>query len=349
MGVNLKHVALDGESLVTPESMAAELRQLRSERGQEGFEQARDRLALVLAIADQQFKSEGDPAAIIHRTAGELHLIRRSCSTEVWQKLIPIAQEHPVSDYFLEDPFTRWCFEMPRGYSGDAITQDFIYGHESLAAEIENASELGRKLYQYTSMAPSSVAGRERRDILAREVDAAAAARAEPIEVLTIASGHLREAAKSQALKDGTIKRWIALDQDPLSVGSVVRDYQGTVIEGIDGSVKGLLGNSYDLGQFDLVYASGLYDYLSRGVAARLTRKCMSLLKPGGSFLFANFSDEILVDGFMETFMNWALLLRSDEDMWDIVNRSVDRNSIDARVFYGENRNIVYAMITKKD
>jgi SAM-dependent methyltransferase len=345
----LKHTALDGESLVTPEAMAAELRELRAARGQEGFEQARDRLALALAIANQQFEAGTDPAAIIHRMAGELHLIRRSCPTEVWQKLIPIAQEHPVSEYFLQDPFTCWCFEMPRGYSGDAITQDFIYGHESVAGEIAKASQLGQELYKYTSMAPSSVAGRERRDILAREVDATAEARSEPIEILTIASGHLREAAKSQALKDGNIKRWIALDQDPQSVGSVVRDYQGSVIEGMDGSVKGLLAGSYTLGTFDLVYASGLYDYLSRGVAARLTRKCMSLLKPGGSFLFANFSDEIVVDGFMETFMNWALMLRSDEDMWDIINRSVDRNSIDARVFYGENRNIVYGVITKKD
>ncbi|MET0170367.1 MAG: class I SAM-dependent methyltransferase [Aliihoeflea sp.] len=329
--------------------MAAELRLLGRQEGDKTYEQALDRLALTLSLARQQFESGADPVDIIHRTAGELHLIRRSCATGVWQKLVPIAQEHPVADYFLEDPFTKWCFDIPRGYSGDAITQDFIYGHESVAEAVENASEIGKILYGCTHTSRTSVAGRERCNILAREVDTAAAAREEPIEVLTIASGHLREAAKSQALKDGNIKRWIALDQDPLSVGSVVRDYQGTVIEAIDGSVKGLLGNAYNLGQFDLVYASGLYDYLSRGVAARLTRKCMSLLKPGGSFLFANFTDEIVDDGFMETFMNWALMLRSDEDMWDIINRSVDRNSIDARVFYGENRNIVYGVITKKD
>lgn len=345
----MNRIALDGESLVTPESMAAELRQLGRQEGDRTYEQALHRLALTLSLAKQQFENGIDPVDIIHRTAAELHLIRRSCATGVWQKLVPIAQEHPVADYFLEDPFTRWCFEIPRGYSGDAITQDFIYGHESVDAAVEQASELGKILYACTHMSRTSIAGRERCQILAREVDAAAAARDEPIEVLTIASGHLREAARSQAFKEGRIERWIALDQDPLSVGSVVRDYQGTVIEGIDGSVKGILGNAYDLGQFDLVYASGLYDYLSRGVAARLTRKCMSLLKPGGSFLFANFTDEIVDDGFMETFMNWALMLRSDEDMWDIINRSVDRNTIDARVFYGENRNIVYGVITRTD
>lgn len=340
--------ALDGASLITPESVAAELRK-KDSHSDIAADAARDRLALVLGIARQQFETGRDPVAIIHRTAQELHAIRRACSEATWQKLIPIAQEHPVCDNFLEDPFTRWSFEKPRGYSGDAQLLDFIYGHDSVAEAIASASDTGRALYTYTKDAPSSVAVRERRDILGREIDAIAAERSEPIEILTIAAGHLREAAMTTALGAGHIRRWVALDQDPQSIGSIARDYRDTPIEAIDGSITGLMANSYNLGTFDFVYAAGLYDYLSRGVAARLTRKCMSMLKPGGSFLFANFSDEIVVDGFMETFMNWALLLRSDKDMWDIVNRSVDRNTIDARVFYGENRNIVYAMITRND
>ena len=71
------------------------------------------------------------------------------------------------------------------------------------------------------------------------------------------------------------------------------------------------------------------------------------MLKPGGSFLFANFARDIVDDGYMETFMNWALLLRSEADMWDVINASVDRNAVDAKVFFGANRNIVYGVITK--
>jgi hypothetical protein len=64
--------------------------------------------------------------------------------------------------------------------------------------------------------------------------------------------------------------------------------------------------------------------------------------------LFANFARDIFDDGYMETFMNWALLLRSEADMWDIVNASVDRNTVEASVEFGANRNIVYGIIRKR-
>ena len=93
----------------------------------------------------------------------------------------------------------------------------------------------------------------------------------------------------------------------------------------------------------------GLYDYLTRAVSVRLTRRCVRMLKPKGVFLFANFAEDIPDDAYMETFMNWTLLLRSEADMWDIINASTDRNNVEAKVFFGENRNIVYGVITRKD
>jgi len=129
------------------------------------------------------------------------------------------------------------------------------------------------------------------------------------------------------------------------SVGCVTRDFAGTPVDAIDGSVRGLLTDAYKLGTFDFIYAAGLYDYLTDPVAIRLTRRCMKMLKPGGVMLFANFSPELTDDGYMETFMDWTLLLRSEAQMWKIVNGTVDRNTVDAEVFFGENRNIVYATI----
>ncbi len=73
---------------------------------------------------------------------------------------------------------------------------------------------------------------------------------------------------------------------------------------------------SYDLGTFDLVYASGLYGIPPARRAIRLTQRLMELVKDDGEFLFANFSDEITTDGYMETFMDWPLILRSANDMW---------------------------------
>nr|WP_153316020.1 class I SAM-dependent methyltransferase [Agrobacterium tumefaciens] len=346
--VRVKKKNLDGASLITPDTVAKEIFARRTETFDEQFAVAKAEVALILELAQQQFDNRVSAREIIHRTAGALHGLRENLHSSVWAELIPLVQNHPVSSHFLEDPFTRWSFEKPRGYSGDAQLLDFIYGHDSVAELVKKATPLGAALYDYTKDASSSVAVRERRDLLTRFVDEAAARHGNETEILTIASGHLREADASMALKEGGIKRWVALDQDPLSVGSVARDFNGSCIEAIDGSVRDIVLRTQELGTFDLIYAAGLYDYLNDRVAIKLTRRCMEMLKPGGMFLFANFSEDIVVDGYMETFMNWALLLRSKADMWRIVNASADPSSIEAEVFFGENHNIVYATMRKK-
>ncbi|MCZ8178324.1 MAG: class I SAM-dependent methyltransferase [Rhizobium sp.] len=339
--------SMDGESLITPESIAAHVVSPGAAASKEELRTARTAQALVLNIAMQQFEQRAEPQQIIHRIAGSLHELRQRYSPSVWQQLIPIAQQHPVAQYFLEDPFTRWSFEKPRGYSGDAGLLDFIYGHPSVAGQIAGASPLGKALYDYTKDASSSVAVRERRDLLTQHVDEIASSRGGEAEVLTIAAGHLREANRSVALKEGRLKRWVALDQDPMSVGLISRDFNGTCIEAVDGSVRGILGGRHDFGKFDFVYAAGLYDYLNDKVSIKLTQRCLNMLKPNGVFLFANFATDIKVDGYMETFMNWALLLRSEADMWRIINGSVGDMPAEGTVRFGKNKNIVYGIIRK--
>lgn len=340
-------ISLDGESLITPESIAAHVVAPGTTWRDDELQTARTALGLTLAIAMQQFEQGADPQSIIHRIAGSLHELRMRYSPSVWQQLIPVAQTHPVARYFLQDPFTRWSSEKPRGYSGDAQLLDFIYGHPSVADWINGASPLGKALYDYTKDASSSVAVRERRDLLTQHVDAIASSRGDGAEVLTIAAGHLREANRSVALKEGRLKRWVALDQDPLSVGSISRDFAGTCVEAVDGSVRGILGGRHNFGKFDFIYAAGLYDYLNDKVSMKLTQRCLDMLKPNGVFLFANFATDIVVDGYMETFMNWALLLRSDADMWRIINGSIGDMPVEAKVRFGQNKNIVYGIIRK--
>lgn len=343
-----QNFAFDGESLITDAQFRAGNGSLAMENPGE-LVVAKAELALLLDTALQQFQGGLDPSAIIGRLTRDLHSLRRRSHVDVWNEITLIAQSHHVADFLHQDPLTRWSFDKPRGYSGDAHLLDFIYGTGDTSAAVAMSSDLGRAIYAYTRNATSSVAVRERRDILAERVDSISKTSPAPIDVLSIASGHLREAAKSKALNEGGVRRWVAFDQDPISVGTVARDYRGTAVEAVNGSVKSLLGNRHDLTAFDFVYAAGLYDYLPAQVGVRLTRKCLSMLKPGGSFLFANFSDETAVDGYMETFMNWPLLLRSEDDMWKIAGEGAHGVDVGTRVWFGDNRDIVYCEITKRD
>lgn len=339
--------APDGKSLITPEALLQEFAHPRPISFEAQFDEARAHLALILNYAQQQFVTESELAPIINRVAKELHKIRLKYSGSVWQALIPVAQQHPVAQFFLQDPFTRWSFAKPRGYSGDAHLLDFIYEHPSVEADLQGATPLGSQLYESTRNSASSQAVRERRDILSAKVDEVAGAVGNSAEIFTIAAGHLREAEGSSALKAGKLKRWVALDQDPQSIANIRDNWGGTAIQPLDGSVRTLLGNTSPLGKFDLVYAAGLYDYLAQNVAIKLTQRCLQLLKPNGVFLFANFAQGIPDDGFMETFMNWPLLLRSEKQMWNIIEGSVDQSIIDANVFFGANHNIIYGTIVK--
>jgi hypothetical protein len=338
---------IDNQSLITPKLFDQHRQPLSHTDTSTDLTQNIGQLALVLELARQRFENGEAASSIVERLAADLHKMRVTVGSQIWQKLLPVAQNHPVSAFLQQDPFTRWSFEKPRGYSGDASLLDIIYKHPDADAIVDASTELGKAIFAYTVEAETSVAARERRQILADFVDNTAA-RTDNAEVMAIACGHLREAELSSALRDGKLARWVALDQDADSVEAVREANYSAAVKPVIGNVAGLMRRSYDLGSFDLVYASGLYDYLPRAVAVRLTQRIMDVVKAGGEYLFANYSDEITTDGYMETFMDWPLLLRSANDMWDIINASVDRNKVDVAVFYGENRNIVYGKIRKR-
>jgi SAM-dependent methyltransferase len=336
----------DGQSMIAPGQIILP-NTPQTQPSSDNLILAKAELALSLDISLQQFQSGVEADAIVRRLSEALHHIRRQFHANTWNEIVPLAQAHPVTQFLFQDPLTRWSFDKPRGYSGDARLLDFIYGHPSVAADIAGSSELGKSVYDYTKAASSSVAVRERLELLARRVDEAATDQPGSTEVLAVAAGHLREAALSGALQEGKIARWVALDQDPLSVGAVAHTFAGTCIEAVDGSVKTLISGKQKLGTFDLIYAAGLYDYLNHPVAVKLTKACMRMLKPGGSFLFANFSDETVVAGYMETFMNWPLLLRTESDMRSIAQAAVEGEEASMTIWPGGNRNIIYCELTK--
>jgi SAM-dependent methyltransferase len=337
---------MDGKSLIDPDQAQLEAFPRPQAADDRQLLLAQAELALILNLVSQQIRSQHEPSYIADGFIRALHDLRRRFFV-VWQHLIPKVQSHPVATYFHADPFTRWSYQKPRGYSGDAQLIDFIYGHQSTKSFISAASPLGCALYEYTSMSPSAVAVRERKNILKRYVNATCERTGSDTEVLAIAAGHLREAEGSDATRIGSIKRWVALDQDPESVATIAHDFAETTVQASQGSVRGLINQPDDLGMFDLIYAAGLYDYLNERVAVKLTASCLGMLKPGGTLLFANFADEVLDDGYMETMMNWTLLLRSRSDVDRIVRLSTLNFDTNCDVFFGSNRNILYAAITR--
>lgn len=336
---------IDGQSLITGNLVRSSKLALPAEEAASRFEVAASNVLPILSMAERAFVDGLSPSGIVERLAARLGKLRRTCAPDVWDAVVELAQRHSVKRFLMEDPLTHWSATKPRGYSGDAGLLDIYYKHPSMDHLLADCSPLGRAIYDYTSEVPACEAGRERCRILAGTVDEVAGRTEEGAQIFAVAAGHLREAEICESLPAGKIGRWVALDQDPISIDVMTKAHCETVIQTLNGSVLGLLRRSYELGSFDLVYASGLYDYLNDKTAVKLMQRLVEFLRPNGTILFANFSDEIASAGYMETFMDWPLILRSEADMWRIINASVDRNLFDAHVWYGENRNIVYGTL----
>ena len=77
-----------------------------------------------------------------------LQQVRVHADDAVWMDWVR-CRNHPLRELFLEDPFTRRSCEKPRGYAGDAVLLDYIYGVEENWPEPEMSS-LGQMIFEYT-------------------------------------------------------------------------------------------------------------------------------------------------------------------------------------------------------
>jgi SAM-dependent methyltransferase len=222
---------------------------------------------------------------------------------------------------------------------------DHIYFRNKFMNEFQGT---GAKIYAYTSDTAGPRAIRRRREIIAHRIDEIAS-RTKGIKVLSMAAGHLREVELSRAFESGAIAEWVALDHDEESLEEVVRSYgDGPCIRTIGLSVRRMLQERITLGEFDLVYASGLYDYLGQPVAKLLTENLFAQLKPGGVLVISNFLPGILDVGFMETYMDWRLIFRDKAAMEDLSLSLPQDLLAHQRCFTEESGNIIFLELTRR-
>ena len=249
---------------------------------------------------------------------------------------------HPIRNVLHQDPLTRRCFEKPRGYAGDAVMLDYIYGR----IPDNHVTELGRKILSHNLLHPGCRGIRYRRDFMATMIDQVALER-KNARIFSLACGHLREAALSEAVKYGNLFELVALDQDEESLSAIRAELPLPYIKPIRGSVKELIKGIYSLGTFDFIYASGLYDYLSQPAARRLTSCLFKMLKSGGILLVPNAVPELSDSGYMETFMDWMLIYRDVDMLADIAADIPAEDVVSQKTFSEPNGVFVFLEIRR--
>jgi extracellular factor (EF) 3-hydroxypalmitic acid methyl ester biosynthesis protein len=217
---------------------------------------------------------------------------------------------HPLADAILREPIVRRARTKPRGYADDAVLIDHFYDFATVPAADGAVRALSETLVTF----PAARSVRWRRDHLARTIDEVAESRP-GAAVVSVACGHLREAALSRAVTSRRLGSFHAMDQDAASLAVVESEYGRFGVTPVHASVRDVLTGRTRFEGADLIYSAGLYDYLEDRVAVRLTARLFSMLAPGGRLVVANFAPSLSDIGFMETFMDWNLVYRDADDM----------------------------------
>jgi len=270
---------------------------------------------------------------------------RRQEDAEGWPDFARFCSGHPLRHLLHADPFTYRAFAKPRGYAGDAVMMDYIYGLGERDEVARAATPLGRAIFQYMDTRPSARAVRHRRTLIAGLLDRTG--QRDDARVLAIAAGHLREVELSSAVRNRKLAEFVAFDQDEASLSVVSRDYGHLGVTAQPGSVRHILSGKAKLGQYDFVYAAGLYDYLAAPVARALTCRMFEMTRPGGTLLIPNFLTGLPDTGYMEAFMDWSLIYRNHAEMYDLAAALPAHEVANVQVFNDPDDAIAFLLVTK--
>lgn len=224
----------------------------------------------------------------------------------------------------------------PRGYSGDSEMMRMIY-HGGYQGD----SSFGKLLHKHSMDQPAAVAVRNRRRDIAELLHAYVEDRrmsggsglSRKIKMLSVACGpafEVRDIVTTQ--EEASLLHLSLLDQDEqalLEASTVVRDVEHTLgaelsVDFVRESVRTMLVTrelQERWGRFDFIYSMGLFDYLTAPVATAVLRKLYQLLLPGGQMVIGNFSTENPTRYYMEYWLDWKIIYRTEQDLTALASR----------------------------
>lgn len=218
-----------------------------------------------------------------------------------------------------DSPFFKRCLDKPQGYAGDYQMMNYVYDD----TVFEATSNLAKLFNYYIFDSPAANAVKNRAYIIQGVVQQRLAELG-ALSIASIACGPAREVPTTMHLIEGMPGSidWTFLDQDEDAMAyakSSIPDSDRLTTTFINAGVLDLVRQRVDLGQKDIIYSLGLFDYLADKVAIKVIAALYHNLKPGGIMLIGNFADHI-IRPIMEAAMDWHLIYRTHEDCLRLAN-----------------------------
>ena len=218
-----------------------------------------------------------------------------------------------------DSPFFKRCLDKPQGYAGDYQMMNYVYDD----TVFEATSNLAKLFNYYIFDSPAANAVKNRAYFIHGVVQQRLAELGS-LSIASIACGPAREVPTTMHLIEGMPGDldWTLLDQDEDAMAyakSSIPESNRLTTTFINAGVLELVRQRVDLGEKDIIYSLGLFDYLADKVAIKVIAALYENLKPGGIMLIGNFADHI-IRPIMEAAMDWHLIYRTHEDCLRLAN-----------------------------
>ncbi|MDA8137261.1 MAG: cyclic nucleotide-binding domain-containing protein [Desulfobacteraceae bacterium] len=222
--------------------------------------------------------------------------------------------------YLVRSRIFERAYYKPKGYAGDFMTIEMIYRNQP-----NGDGKLGRLIDGFLLEEVPSRAVRGRRRLLHQTLDQICRQRLPgdaKIRILNLACGPSRElfdllgeggySERVEALCvdiDDEALQFASLQAGAFRHGARVRFMNENVIKWAIGRIK------QDFGPQDIIYSSGLCDYLEPRVITAMIRRCFDHLKPGGVLIIGNFAPTNPYRFLMDHLMYWRLIYRTSNEL----------------------------------
>ncbi len=221
---------------------------------------------------------------------------------------------------FSKGEYIKWSQDKPYGYAGDYQMINFIYENSPTTEGVD------RLFDNYMQMSSISVAVRNRKDDFRKFILDFILARNYKADVLNLACGPCREIFEIFQLSPFKIMdtnfTCIDNDQNALSFSEKLLPYKNVEFFKKNAVKLALKKNiEEEFGKkFDLIYSTGLFDYLGDKVAVRLIANMKKLLSPNGVLIIADVQSKYSNPSFYFMILVglWELIYRQPDNFKEL-------------------------------
>jgi extracellular factor (EF) 3-hydroxypalmitic acid methyl ester biosynthesis protein len=223
-------------------------------------------------------------------------------------------------DYFKLGSLSRMVVEKPFGYHGDFLIIDEIYKNSPTTTGVERCMD------NYFLSTPASTATRNRKEDFKNYLTDVVLKAKSDVRIMDLASGPCRDLKE---FLDGVNHAQVKIEVDCVDHDPNAIRYGQEVLKQTNGNshVHFIQRNAMRIALtktvdkffphlYDVVYSTGLFDYLDDRIAIPLISNLKKLLKAGGLLIISNYRDKWSNPSrhFMEWGGAWELVYRTEDD-----------------------------------